>query len=841
MPLSIHALPVVGAIACLEVVTCAAITPNTTRTAIIRHGELVRTSTTPSAREVGTSVTVSDIFATRPVARKQLAKPGAAAQEAEHVRCRLAAVSLAQPSVSIRLFDANRRQTLLRLQRSSNVLGSLRQMIGGGLEMLPSLVPFRVDDEAYHHEVGSTDARSFRGFSLEGYACVPPASFRTRECQHLFLNRRPLSRRSELHKLIVESFCRVRAGLAGSGGGRSTQGHRMASSGSQAAYHEHERRPATGAGPASAAPPPSQSAHAAFVLFLSCPAHRFDVTLEPDKSEALFDDGGVDAGAFVLDALCRLFVTHCCAPPSDASHSSQLPPPPHQQHQPELHQHRQQQQQRSERRPTSTTLSAAAIQRLLEPLDPRGTAAMRSASSSASAAAVGRRRLRGGGSGPNDDLGGTVGGVRRADEHIDARADEGAGRRTARRLSTAGIASRVPTALVSKPALHGQTAVSTSASAIEPIFAAADSANAATASSGGRDGDRSTAPVEVVDSSHTVRGESGGLFDTSMITGIIMGGESGGSRPRRGARGSAWGRRGPLTRPPGAGVGRELLSGSSGSGGSGGSVCGTSGVLSTGGQVVTRESLGGLHALGQLERKFIIAVGREVDGGQARMRDVAARREREDGRGILYAVDQHAADERIKLEELQRATIDATSGLPAAGGIERRRLRLARQLSLSAHERAAVTAYAERLRAWGWELREGEGQGGGGGGSGGGGSSFMATVTHGEILLESVPAVQSVELGEPAMLEFACALAATAGGSRLAPPAVQRVLASKACRRAVMFGTELSNDQCEHILARLAECDLPFQCAHGRPSIIPLLDLAELPLPDAGIADHGEM
>ena len=56
-----------------------------------------------------------------------------------------------------------------------------------------------------------------------------------------------------------------------------------------------------------------------------------------------------------------------------------------------------------------------------------------------------------------------------------------------------------------------------------------------------------------------------------------------------------------------------------------------------------------------------------------------------------------------------------------------------------------------------------------------------------------------------------------------------------------MFGTELSNDQCEHILARLAECDLPFQCAHGRPSITPLLDLAELPLPDAGIADHGEM
>lgn len=30
------------------------------------------------------------------------------------------------------------------------------------------------------------------------------------------------------------------------------------------------------------------------------------------------------------------------------------------------------------------------------------------------------------------------------------------------------------------------------------------------------------------------------------------------------------------------------------------------------------------------------------------------------------------------------------------------------------------------------------------------------------------------------------------------------------------------------LLSQLSECKLPFQCAHGRPSIIPLLDLDHL-------------
>lgn len=43
-----------------------------------------------------------------------------------------------------------------------------------------------------------------------------------------------------------------------------------------------------------------------------------------------------------------------------------------------------------------------------------------------------------------------------------------------------------------------------------------------------------------------------------------------------------------------------------------------------------------------------------------------------------------------------------------------------------------------------------------------------------------------------------------------------------------MFNDELSIEQCKTLISRLAECAFPFQCAHGRPSMIPLLDLQPL-------------
>lgn len=50
-------------------------------------------------------------------------------------------------------------------------------------------------------------------------------------------------------------------------------------------------------------------------------------------------------------------------------------------------------------------------------------------------------------------------------------------------------------------------------------------------------------------------------------------------------------------------------------------------------------------------------------------------------------------------------------------------------------------------------------------------------------------------------------------------------LNSKACRASVMFGDKLTKKEIMQMIADLSRCHLPFQCAHGRPSIIPLIDL----------------
>ncbi|KAH8821273.1 DNA mismatch repair protein [Xylogone sp. PMI_703] len=57
------------------------------------------------------------------------------------------------------------------------------------------------------------------------------------------------------------------------------------------------------------------------------------------------------------------------------------------------------------------------------------------------------------------------------------------------------------------------------------------------------------------------------------------------------------------------------------------------------------------------------------------------------------------------------------------------------------------------------------------------------------------------------------------------PQSLIDVLNSRSCRSAIMFNDELSHDQCKVLLNRLADCAFPFQCAHGRPSMVPLLDL----------------
>lgn len=114
------------------------------------------------------------------------------------------------------------------------------------------------------------------------------------------------------------------------------------------------------------------------------------------------------------------------------------------------------------------------------------------------------------------------------------------------------------------------------------------------------------------------------------------------------------------------------------------------------------------------------------------------------------------------------------------------------------------------------------------------------------LVVRSLPVVFDVSLGIADLRDFLTALArqqrassiASGAGSEgrgaelsrlfhlgIKPPALTRILHSKACRGAVMFGTRLTRSACVTLLRLLACCRLPFQCAHGRPSVLPLCTL----------------
>ncbi|CAG2060621.1 unnamed protein product, partial [Timema podura] len=66
----------------------------------------------------------------------------------------------------------------------------------------------------------------------------------------------------------------------------------------------------------------------------------------------------------------------------------------------------------------------------------------------------------------------------------------------------------------------------------------------------------------------------------------------------------------------------------------------------------------------------------------------------------------------------------------------------------------------------------------------------------------------------------------TRGVGTRVPSVLQNIISSEACRGAVKFGHELSVEESRVLLKYLGQCELPFQCAHGRPALAPIADLA---------------
>jgi DNA mismatch repair protein MutL len=189
------------------------------------------------------------------------------------------------------------------------------------------------------------------------------------------------------------------------------------------------------------------------------------------------------------------------------------------------------------------------------------------------------------------------------------------------------------------------------------------------------------------------------------------------------------------------------------------------------------ESLRDLRVLGQAGKTYIIAEG--VAG--------------------VYLVDQHAAHERVLLEDLRRAF---------AGRPEQQLLLEPLVLEVPASAVALADQAAAELTQLGFAI-----------------ASFGPR----QVLVRAVPALLVNRSPERVLQETLVTLATNTHGLMIEHHAswAERLALVLACKTAVRAGDELAHPEMESLLRRLSEATLCRTCAHGRPTAI-LLSHAQL-------------
>ena len=198
---------------------------------------------------------------------------------------------------------------------------------------------------------------------------------------------------------------------------------------------------------------------------------------------------------------------------------------------------------------------------------------------------------------------------------------------------------------------------------------------------------------------------------------------------------------------------------------------------------------------------------------------------------LMIIIDQHAADERVKLEEMLRGCTGRDSGVDetikddSSTTRTTSTIRMTGTISLSdIVEITSSDAYTlvnrpEIFTSWGFLfdlIPEDE-------------NAALRSMTS--VNLKQVPVFYGEALNADDFIEFVHYVSDhsrwAAPHSLFTPPSLKRIAASKACRTAVKFGDILDLQKCTDIMSKLSETDLPFQCAHGRPSAVPLLHLQQ--------------
>ncbi|KAI0463547.1 hypothetical protein LJB42_002547 [Komagataella kurtzmanii] len=206
---------------------------------------------------------------------------------------------------------------------------------------------------------------------------------------------------------------------------------------------------------------------------------------------------------------------------------------------------------------------------------------------------------------------------------------------------------------------------------------------------------------------------------------------------------------------------------------------------------LSKDDLSSVRLVGLMDQKFIVVTLVTKHQGT-----------------VMLALDQHACDERVKAEKLFRNYIGNLSNCSVA--IENI------TWDLSEMVMNLFSTFEFSLSTWGIRFIS---------------LNSRIILTHlPSVLTEGKLSHESLKSG---ILQYLSDL--EAGKKCPKPPGekwfetlpfipemIINVVNSLACRSAVKFGTSLDTAQCKTIIQNLKSCELPFQCAHGRPSMVPL-------------------
>ncbi|EWG50515.1 DNA mismatch repair protein MLH3 [Fusarium verticillioides 7600] len=235
---------------------------------------------------------------------------------------------------------------------------------------------------------------------------------------------------------------------------------------------------------------------------------------------------------------------------------------------------------------------------------------------------------------------------------------------------------------------------------------------------------------------------------------------------------------------------------------------------------ISRHALARATVIEQVDRKFILVklpLERAVSGTLAHEKQSSA----------LVMLDQHAADERCQLEDLMASYFAHDPSTNQTSSVIEP-LNRPVIFEVSKEEWRFLEQYRDYFAAWGITYQTPI-------------SSQNKIIVTGlppsiiercrlepRLLIELLRTEvwrnvdSSVPLARPSTTTPDKPLISRFNGC---PRGILELLHSRACRSAIMFNDVLSVNQCEHLIDRLSRCAFPFQCAHGRPSMAPLIDL----------------